>query len=49
MTLITFPHLNNAQRQQLFFRFIQFLLILKSECLIDGTIRNMQIVDERRI
>ena len=44
--LVSFPHFDDAEREQFFFALIQSFLVFKGESLVDGTVRNVQVVDE---
>ena len=46
MALVSLAHLYDTQGQQFLLRLVHLLLVLKREGLVDGAIRDVQVVDE---
>ena len=46
LTLVALAHLHDAQREQLLARLVHLLLILEGEGLVDGSVGDVQVVDE---
>ena len=49
VALVAFAHFDDAHGQQFLLAFVQPLFILEGESLVDGSVRNVQVVDESSV
>ena len=49
LALVAFAHLDDAQLEQFLLGFLKTFLVLEGEGLVDGTVRDVQVVDESRL